>query len=185
MCRRIVKYVARCLTRADSGLLRLTATSAASVHLALGLGIRADVLEGRSVTVVGVDACEFATVDRGDALNVDVALALLGAVSAGAVQLSIVLDVEVDDVHRTTAVMLDNLIRSVVRTTTNDPRLVASDILLDGDGILTDIFEPDELKRAGALTVDTLGLVLADNAVSKSCALFKEEDSVGGSLIPC
>lgn len=67
------------LTRAGTGLLGLTATSATSVHLALGLRIRADILERSSVPVVAVDTSQLTTVDRGHALDVDVALTLLRA----------------------------------------------------------------------------------------------------------
>ena len=67
------------LTRAGACLLWLAAASATSVHLAFGLRIGTDVLEGSSVLVVAVDASQFTTVDRGHTLDVDVALALLGA----------------------------------------------------------------------------------------------------------
>lgn len=67
------------LTRADTGLLGLAATGASSVHLAASLGVGADVLEGSSVAVVGVDAGELTAVLGGGALDVDVALALLAA----------------------------------------------------------------------------------------------------------
>lgn len=60
--------------------------------------VGADVVEGSSVTEVGVDTGELVAVDCGDTLDVDVALALAGAVAAGAVELAVVLDVEVDDV---------------------------------------------------------------------------------------
>ena len=64
------------LARAGTGLLRLAATSAASVHLALGLRVGANVLEGSSVTVVAVDTGQLASFDGSDTLNVDVTLAL-------------------------------------------------------------------------------------------------------------
>lgn len=67
------------LTRAGTGLLRLAATGTAVVHLALGLRVGADILEGSSVLVVGVDTGELTTIFGGDTLHVDVALALLGA----------------------------------------------------------------------------------------------------------
>jgi hypothetical protein len=103
---------------------------------------------------------------------------LLGAVSARAIQLSVVLDVEVDDVYGSAAVVLDNLVGGVVRTTANDPGLVAGNIFLDGDGVFTDILEPDELECTGALTVDTLGLILADDAVAQGCTFFQEENGI-------
>jgi hypothetical protein len=67
------------LARAGACLLWLAAASATSVHLALGLRIGTDILEGSSVLVVAVDASQFTTVDRRHTLNVDVALALFGA----------------------------------------------------------------------------------------------------------
>ena len=60
----------------------LAATSTASVHLALGLRISTDVLECGSVLVVAVDTSELATVDSGDALDVNVTGALLGALQS-------------------------------------------------------------------------------------------------------
>lgn len=120
------------LTRASTGLGRLTATRAALVHLALDLRIGADVLEGRRVTVVAVDTRKLATVLSSNAIDEDVTLALAAAVSTGSVELAVVLSVEVDDVDCSAAVVLDDLIGSVVRATANDPRLGASLVILDG-----------------------------------------------------
>lgn len=64
------------LTGAGTSLGRLAATSAAGVHLTLDLCVGADILKSCSVAVVGVDSSEFATVNGGNALDVDVALAL-------------------------------------------------------------------------------------------------------------
>lgn len=65
-----------CLTRAGTGLGGLAATSAASVHLALGLGVGAGVLDGGSIAVVGVDANEEAAVLGSNTLHIHVTLAL-------------------------------------------------------------------------------------------------------------
>jgi predicted thioredoxin/glutaredoxin len=46
----------------------------------------------------------------------------------------------------------------MVSTTTNDPGLGSSLVLFDGDGVLADILEPDELKSAVALAVYTFSL---------------------------
>lgn len=160
----------RCrLTRAGSGLLGLAATSASSVSLAPGLCIGADVLEGGSVAVVEVNTGELTTVFGGDALHVDVTLALLGAlsivlvfvseqdlstskcranakeilskthVSARAVQLAVVLSVEVNNIHSTAAVVLNDLVRGVVGTTTDNPSLVTRLVILDTDGVLAHV----------------------------------------------
>lgn len=82
-------------------------------------------------------------------------------------------------VDGTATVVLNNLVRGVVSTTANDPGVVARGIVLHGDGILADILEPDELERAGAIAVDTLSLVLADDDVLEGGALAEEEDGVG------
>jgi hypothetical protein len=80
------------LTGAGTSLDRLAATSAASVHLALDLCVGANILESCSIAVVGVDAGEFATVNGGNALDVDVTLALRGAVSARPVCVNLMLN---------------------------------------------------------------------------------------------
>lgn len=64
------------LARAGTSLLGLAATSAASVHLAFGLRVGANVLEGSSVAEIAVDTGQFASLGGCDTLNVDVTLAL-------------------------------------------------------------------------------------------------------------
>lgn len=54
--------------------------------------------------------------------------------------------------------MLDDLVCSVVGTSSNDPRLLAGLVLLDGDGVLADVLEPDKFESAVALAVNALGL---------------------------
>jgi hypothetical protein len=51
-------------------------------------------MQGSGIAEVGVDARELASVFSGDAADDDVALALGAAVSAGAVELAVVFDVE-------------------------------------------------------------------------------------------
>lgn len=119
--------IARHLARAELGGLALAvALVAALVGLALGLGeavvgvgslgtcrvssnprSRLSRMSTYLVAKVGVDAHELATVDGRNALHVDGAGAVVPAVAAGAVDLSIVVRVEVDHVHVTAAVMLD------------------------------------------------------------------------------
>lgn len=72
----------------------------------------------------------FAAVTGRDTLDVDVTLALLGAVAARAVQLAVVLDVEVDDVHSTAAIVLDDLVRGVEGATADDPGLLTGLVVL-------------------------------------------------------
>jgi hypothetical protein len=74
--------------------------------------------------------------------------------------------------------VLDNLVTGVVRTTTNDPGLLSSLVILDTDSVLTDILEPDELKGAGTIAVHTLGLVLADDNIAQGGAGAEEEDGI-------
>ncbi|KAJ8104452.1 hypothetical protein OPT61_g10749 [Boeremia exigua] len=166
------------LTRADTSLCGLAATSAAVVHLALGLRIGADVLEGSSVLVVSVDAGELTAVLSSDTLNVNVALALGRAVSAGAVQLAVVLDVEVNDVDGAAAVVLDDLVGAVVRAAADDPGLLAGFVVLDRECVFAHVLPPDVLESAVAGAVDTLGLVLADDDVAEGGALVEVENGV-------
>ena len=106
-------------------------------------------------------------------VNVD-----LTYVSAGPVELAVVLDVEVDNIDSTAAVVLDDLVRAVVGTTTNDPGLRASLVVLDGKSVLANVLPPDELESATTLAVDTLGLVLSDDDVAESGTLLKDEDGI-------
>ena len=76
-------------------------------------------------------------------------------ISAGPVELAVVLNVEVDDIDGTAAVVLDDLVRAVVSTTTDDPSLRTGLVILDREGILADILPPDEFKGAVAVAVDT------------------------------
>lgn len=89
------------------------------------ISIGADILQSSSVAVVGVDADDFAAIVGRSAFDIDVSLALRAAVTARSVDLAVVFGVEVDNVDSTTAVMLDNLVRGMVRATTNDPRLLS------------------------------------------------------------
>lgn len=107
---------------------------------------------------------------------------VLTYVAARAVQLAVVLNVVVDDVDSTASVVLDYLIRSVVGTTADDPGLSSGLVVLDRDGILADVLEPDELEGAVAVAVDTLSLVLANNGVLQSTAGLDVKDRV---LVVC
>ena len=48
----------------------------------------------------------------------------------------------------------------------------------NGDGVLADILEPDELESAVSLAVNTLGLVLTDDDVLEGSTLVEQENSV-------
>jgi hypothetical protein len=60
-------------------------------------------------------------------------------VSTGPAKLAVVLNIKVDDIDGTAAVVLDNLVRAVVGTTTDDPSLRTSLVVLDRESILVDI----------------------------------------------
>jgi hypothetical protein len=90
-----------------------------------------------------------ATLLSNNASHVDLAraLAVALAVAARAVDLAVVLGVEVDDVDGAAAVVLDDLVRGVVGAATDD---VGGAVALDADGVFADVFEPDEFEVAGS-----------------------------------
>ena len=61
--------------------------------------------------------------------------------------------------------MLDDLVRCVVGSTTDNVGLLSGLVVLDGNGILADILEPNEFDVARTVAVDTLSLVLANDDV--------------------
>lgn len=100
----------------------------------LGVGNTGVALDGGSVAHVAVDSDEGAgSADSSDALDGDVTLVHLVAVSAGAVQLAEVVHSEAGDADGAAAVVLDNLVLGALRTTTDDGEgTVAS---LEGEGV--------------------------------------------------
>lgn len=106
----------------------------------------------------------------------DGAGAVVLAVAAGAVDLAVVLGVEVDDVDVTAAVVLDDLVVGVEGTTADDLGVA---VALDGDGVLADVLEPDVLESARANAVDTLALVSADDDVPQGGTVLENKDGVG------
>ena len=127
------------------------------------------------VAQVGVDAHQLATIDSGGALHVNGAGAVARAVTAGSVDLAVVLGIEVDNVDMAATVVLDDLVGGMVSTAAND---VGSAVTLDGDSVLADVLEPDKLESAGAQAVDTLTLVGANDDVAKGSALLEDEDGI-------
>lgn len=83
------------------------------------------------------------------------------------------------DVDGTASVVLHNFIASVISSTTNDPRLRSSFVVLDGNGVFADVLKPYVFECAVAIAVDAFGLVLADDGVFEGRAGFEEEDCVG------
>lgn len=63
--------------------------------MAGSLGVVASVLDRCGILVIGIDSSELTTIYSSYTLDIDVAFALLGAITTGAVQLTIVVYVEV------------------------------------------------------------------------------------------
>jgi fructose-1,6-bisphosphatase/inositol monophosphatase family enzyme len=80
-------------------------------------------------------------------------------VAAGAVDLAVVLGVEVDDVDLAAAVVLDNLVLGVVRATADDPRLLACLVVLLHVGVSKVHFQ---------VRVDSLEVSLGLNKAKRS-----------------
>ena len=139
-----------------AGLALAVSLVTALVALALGLGVEAVVGVSSLVAQVGVDAHQLAAVLGDDTGHVDLAraLAVALAVAARAVDLAVVLGVEVDDVHGAAAVVLDDLVRGVVGAAADD---VGGAVALEADGVFANVFEPDEFEVAGSWRV---GLVM-------------------------
>lgn len=136
--------------------------------------------DGRSVAVVAVDADQIArhAVDL-DVLHDDLpGAAVVGAIAAGAVQLAGIHDGVVLDGDRPLAVVLDDLILGLLRAAALDEGVAVAE---EGDGVLADVTEPDVGEGAGALAVDALKLVLADNDVAELGAILEDEDRVGAA----
>lgn len=120
------------------------------------------------------------------------------AVAARAVDLAVVLGVEIDDVDVAAAVVLDaavayesvvrifgwlgdthggyvHLVGGLVGTAAND---VGGSLAGHGDGVLADVLEPGELDVAAALAVDALDLVGADDDVLDGGAVLEDEHGI-------
>ena len=139
-----------------AGLALAVSLVTALVALELSLGVEAVVRVSRLVAQVGVDANQLAAVLGDDSCHVDLAreVAVAFAVAARAVDLAVVLGVEVDDVDGAAAVVLDDLVRSVVGAAADD---VGGAVALEADGVFANVFEPDEFEVAGSWRV---GLVM-------------------------
>lgn len=71
----------------------------------------------------------------------------------------------------TAAIVLDDLVRSILRATTGN--IGGTRSLLEGDGILAHILKPDVVNVARTHAMDPLGLVGADNNVPKVAYLYQ------------
>jgi hypothetical protein len=75
--------------------------------------------------------------------------------------------------------MLNDFVGSMISSSTDDPRLGTSLVVLDTDGIFADVFEPDVFERAVAIAMYTFGLVFTNDGVFQGGASFEEENCVG------
>lgn len=64
------------------------------------VSIGTHIFQSGRITVVEVDADHFAAITRCSALNIDVPLALVVTVTAGAIDFAVVFGIEVDDLQR-------------------------------------------------------------------------------------
>ena len=95
-------------------------------------------------------------------------LVLGAAVTARAIELSEGLRAVAVDLDMTGTVMLDNLVRGSLGATTNNVGGAAS--LLDRDGVLADVLEPDVVEVAWTEAVYAFLLILADDYIpEKNC----------------
>lgn len=190
---------------AGSNLLRLAVTLAAIIDNASSLGVSANISERGNIVVVLIDARHLAAAIGSDTVHDDGPRALAIAVATGAVDLAVVVGVEVDYVDRSAAVVLDDLVVGTVGTASDDEGFVAGGIFLlfrvsvrgspvrqpekvltyDRDGIFADILKPDVLESTGAHAMDTLHLVGANNDVLQGRAGLKNEDSIIGAWTVC
>lgn len=71
--------------------------------------------------------------------------------------------------------MLDDLVVGIAGTTASNSAIA---ITLEGESVLADRIPPDVLDGAAAHTVNTLGLVRANDGVLEGCTVLEDEDSV-------
>lgn len=171
----------------------------ALVLLADLLGGAAAVGDGGGVAVVGVDADEVGRQAVGlYVLDDDVARAAVArAVAARAVELAGVDDGHAVDGHGAAAVVLDDLVDGARGAAALDEDVAVAE---GGDGIfsvsmsfskklgngghtLAHLAEPDVGQRAGALAVDALELVRADDDIAQAGAVLEDEDGRVGARV--
>lgn len=87
------------LTRAVSDLLRLAVTRTTIIKDTRMVSVGAQILQCSRITVVEVDADDFAAITSGSTLNIDIALALVVTVTARAIDFAVVFSIEVDDLR--------------------------------------------------------------------------------------
>jgi hypothetical protein len=141
---------------------------------------------------VGVDTRKNLAVVGLDVLDDNAAGHRVLAVSAGAVELAEVGNLEAIDGDGALAVVLDDLVGSSLSTSTADGGVT---VTLQGESILADVDPPDVpgkklvfinqedlcrdvLNGTRALTVNTLDLVLSDNGILESATVLDSENSI-------
>lgn len=97
------------------------------------------------------------------------------AVTASTVELAEVGDLETVDGDGSLTVVLDDLVGGRLGTSALDEGVT---VTLQGKSILADVNPPDVLDGAGALAVDTLDLVLANDGVLEGTAVLDDKDGV-------
>jgi hypothetical protein len=133
--------------RTRSDLLRLLTTRIALVPIAALAVILAGIGDFAGITVVRVDAAEHPAVDGDRVLDNDMARpAVARTVAAVADDLAVVLGEEVLDTYRAAAVELEDLVFGPEGTATVDVGCAGG--LLQGCGVLADVFPPDVVEGA-------------------------------------
>jgi hypothetical protein len=97
------------------------------------------------------------------------------AVTASTVELAEIGDLETVDGDSSLTVVLNDLVGSRLSTSALDEGVT---VTLQGKSVLADIDPPDVLDGAGALAVDTLDLVLADDGVLEGSAVLDDENGI-------
>ena len=97
------------------------------------------------------------------------------AVTASTVELAKVGDLETVDGDSSLTIVLDDLVGGRLSTSALDNGVT---VTFQGKSVLADVDPPDVLDGAGALAVDTLDLVLADDGVLEGTAVLDDEDGV-------
>jgi hypothetical protein len=123
-----------------------------------------------------------ATSNETHVVHNDMPLMRLRTVSTRTVQFSEIIRIETADVHRTCAVVLDDLVVRVERPSTDDVRHVVLPRLEQGERVLAHILPPHIADGARALAMDALGLVLANDDIADLAPSLDQEDGV---LLAC
>jgi hypothetical protein len=128
-------------------------------------------------SIVSVNTSHDTTICNMDVGESRSTLVLRIAVSAGSVNLAKGVGEEVLDGNSSTTVVLQDLVRSTLGTTTVD--VGCSGGLLEGSSVLTDIKPPDVVQGTCTETVNTLAVVGADDDVGENGTGLENENCIG------